>query len=211
MEIWRPIKEYEGLYEVSNLGRVRSLDRFVRHPKGGLKLCKGKIKQLPPPHKNTGYILASLYKNGRGLTTSVHRLVAFAFPEICGKYFDGAVVDHLDTVRHNNRAENLRWCTTSENHLNPITYEREKESHRKASLANRGRTPWNKGKLLPNKSGENHWHSKPILQIDKDGNIINRWVNTYTAAKFFNVRPSLIYNCLRGFSRSSLGYLWKYE
>lgn len=211
MEIWRPIKGYEELYEVSSLGRIRSLDRFVKHSNGGLKNVRGGIKVLPPPNKNTGYILVSLYKNGKGWTTSVHRLVAFAFPEICGEYFDGAVVDHLDTNRANNKADNLRWCTISENHLNPFTYEREKANIQKSIAARKGKPAWNKGVLLPNNTGERHWHSKPILQIDKNGNIIKRWVNTQEAAKYFGVRSSLIYNCLTGRSNSSLGFIWKYE
>lgn len=210
MEIWRPIKGYEGLYEISNLGRIRSLDRFVNHSKGGMRLVHGKIKVLRKPHPKTGYILVGLYKDGEVWTTSVHRLVAFAFPEICGKHFDGAVVDHLDTVRHNNRAENLRWCTISENHLNPITFEREKESHRKAAEANKGREPWNKGKRLPNLSGENHWKSRPVNQVDKGGNIVRRWANIRSAALTLHITPSCIYNCLTGRSCSAAGYRWEY-
>lgn len=211
MEIWRAINGYEGLYEISNLGRIRSLDRLVNHPKGGMRLVRGKIKVPRKPHPKTGYIIVGLYKDGEVWTTYVHRLVAFAFPEICGKHFDGAVVDHLDTIRHNNRAENLRWCTISENHLNPITYEREKINIQKACDAKKGMPAWNKGVLLPNMTGENHWRSKPILQIDKEGNIIRRWTNTQEAAKHFGVRSSLIYNCLTGRSNSSLGFIWKYE
>ena len=211
MEIWRPIKGYEGLYEVSNLGRIRSLSRYVNHPKGGKRLVEGQIKVLPRPHKKTGYILASLYKDGKGVTIAVHRLVAFAFPDICGEYFDGAVVDHIDTIRHNNKAENLRWCTISENHLNPITFEREKKNIQKANAAKAGKPAWNNGKLIPQNSGENHWHSKPIKQIDKAGNIVRNWINIRTAALSLGITPSCLYNCLTGRSRSAAGYRWEYE
>ena len=210
MEIWRSIQGYEGLYEVSNLGRIRSLDRYVRHAKGGKKIVRGSIKKLPPPNPHTGYILVSLYKDCRSWTTSVHRLVAFAFQDICGKYFDGAVVDHIDTVRHNNRAENLRWCTISENHLNPITYEREKINIQKAIDATRGKPAWNRGMKLPNMSGKNHKRSKPIKQIDKSGNIVKIWDNTQLAAKHLGVSSSKICNCLKGRSKTSAGHKWEY-
>lgn len=210
MEIWKSIVGYEGLYEVSNLGRIRSLDRYVRHSKGGLKIVRGGIKKLPPPHPKTGYILISLYKNNRAWTISVHRLVAFAFQEICGEYFEGATVDHIDTIRHNNRADNLRWCTVAENHANPISLEREKRNIQKAIDAVRGKPAWNKGKKFPAWSGKNHVRSKQIKQIDTNGKVVKIWENTQFAAKHFGVRPTNICNCLKGRSKTSAGYKWEY-
>ncbi len=210
MEIWRGIKGFEDLYEVSNLGRIRSLDRYVKHSKGGLRLIKGSIKQLPPPNFKTGYVLTSLYKDGKSHSFSVHRLVAFAFPEICGEYFDGATVDHIDTVRNNNCANNLRWCTVSENHLNPITYEREKANIQKAVAARKGKPAWNKGIELPNLTGENHWHSRKIKQLDKNRNLVSVWANTRIAAQHLGILSSSIYNCLTGRSKTAGGFIWEY-
>ena len=210
MEIWREIKGYESIYEVSNLGRIRSLDRYVRHSKGGLKIVRGSIRKLPQPHPKTGYVLVSLYKNGKPWTVSVHRLVAFAFPEICGEYFDNAVVDHLDTIRHNNCANNLKWCTCSENHLNPITYEREKVNRQIFIESRRGKPAWNKNKKMPTVTGEKHWNSKKVKQFDKNGELITVWVNAYTAAKKLNIRSTSIYNCLTNRSMTAGGFVWKY-
>lgn len=114
-EEWRDIAEYEGYYQVSNLGRVRSVDRVVIHQKGignrnGMtRRIKGKL--LSPKPAN-GYLRVILSKDGVIKNMLIHRLVAEAFIEpIDGKEF----VDHVNADRTDNRAENLRWVTSSEN------------------------------------------------------------------------------------------------
>ena len=100
-EIWKPVVGYEGLYEVSNLGRVKSLPR--KDSKGGIKSQRETI---------WGYLLCQLWKDGKGKNHSVHRLVAEAFipnPEV------KQTVNHIDCNKHNNRADNLEWATQSEN------------------------------------------------------------------------------------------------
>ena len=111
-EIWRPCKDYEGLYEVSNLGRVRSCDKMVWNGKIHY-FKKGEIKT--PQIRKDGYTVVSLYKNNKGKHIRVHRLVALAFienpkPEI---YND---VNHIDCNRSNNKVENLEWCNALTNH-----------------------------------------------------------------------------------------------
>ena len=90
--------------------------------------------------KNKKKFVGCKQKNGYVQVNGVyvHRLVALAFPEICGEYSDGLEVDHINTIKDDNRAENLRWVTRSQNRCNPITYERFKSKVT-------GRTPWNKG------------------------------------------------------------------
>lgn len=116
-EIWRPVVGYEGYYEVSNTKKVRSVDRLIQYEKFGQLVCsvkKGKeLKQGRNP--KTDYMYVILSKNGDNRIKHVHRLVAFAFPEICGEYFEGAVVDHLDWDHTNNVPENLRWVSFHEN------------------------------------------------------------------------------------------------
>ena len=106
-EIWKDIKGYEGLYQVSNFGRVRSLN-YNR---------TGIIKILKQQKIYSGYLTVYLGNNGdnKGTKYFVHRLVAFAFPEICGEYFEGATVNHKNEIPWDNRAENLHWCTQSFN------------------------------------------------------------------------------------------------
>ena len=100
--IWRPVIDYEGLYEVSNYGEVRKIDGTVMN---------GNINSY-------GYRVVSLTKNGRKKDKKVHRLVAFAFvPTIDGKDY----VNHKDGDKLNNYAGNLEWVTRGENNSHATT------------------------------------------------------------------------------------------
>ena len=104
-EIWKDIEGYEGLYEVSNLGRVRSLDRVVVYSNGRKCLYKGRI--LKPANNTVGYFFCVLCKNGQKKKKYIHRLVAEAFipnPDNLPE------VNHRDEVKTNNHVENLEWC-----------------------------------------------------------------------------------------------------
>lgn len=115
-EEWKPIKGFEGLYEVSNQGRVRSLDRIIIDEIGRNRLYKGRI--MKPRDNSKGYHFVGLYKNGVIKTPTVHRLVAEAFiPNPDNK----PEIDHLNTNRKDNRVENLMWATSKENNNNPLT------------------------------------------------------------------------------------------
>ena len=109
-EIWKDIPDFEGLYQVSDKGRVRSLDRKVWNGgKGVFYSLKGKvIKQF----NNRGYRYVPLSKNGKPTNVSVHRLVAEAFLPNSEKLTH---VNHKDENKKNNRLENLEWCTPKYN------------------------------------------------------------------------------------------------
>lgn len=104
-EIWKPIKGYEGLYEVSNFGRVRSLDHIVKS-KGGTRMVKGRIIQSRS--KTNGYMRVNLWKDNVANTFLVHRLVAEAFLDNPNNYTE---VNHKDENKQNNKDSNLEWCT----------------------------------------------------------------------------------------------------
>ena len=110
IEIWKDIKGYEGYYQVSNLGRVRSLDRYRTGKRGAKTFCKGIVMVLAKG-KN-GYLTISLRKERNVKKTLVHRLVGIAF---IPNEKNLPCIDHIDGDRGNNRVENLRWCTTKEN------------------------------------------------------------------------------------------------
>ena len=107
---WRPIIGFEGLYEISDTGLVRSVDRFVNHYAGGQRLLKGKPKL--PFVTAFGYKMIMLSKNGINKSFQVHRLVLASFTENKGKGFDCC---HNDGNRTNNNLSNLRWDTRTGN------------------------------------------------------------------------------------------------
>ena len=114
IEIWRDIKDYEGLYQVSNLGRVRSVDRYVNN-KGVNVLLKSQIIQ--PAFDEKGYLIVCLSNNNIQKMCKVHRLVAMTFPDLVGwteeakgKPFDKIVINHKDEHKDNNCVDNLEWC-----------------------------------------------------------------------------------------------------
>jgi len=115
-EQWKAIEDFEGLYEISNYGNVKSLDRLVTVHGGGKRFDKERI--LKPHRQKNGHMLIVLHKNGMKYPRLVHRLVASAFiPNPQNK----PVVDHIDTNPANNSVENLRWATVQENCMNPLT------------------------------------------------------------------------------------------
>ena len=112
-EIWKPIEGYNDLYEVSNMGRVRSKYRCgeKKYINGSIKMYKRKGTILKP-HLSNGYYCVPLYDGIKEHNKSIHRLVARYF---CNGYKKGLVVNHKDENRLNNRADNLEWCTVQYN------------------------------------------------------------------------------------------------
>lgn len=101
-EIWKPIDGYEGLYEVSNCGRVKSLCATRWH----------KIKMRKPVPDKDGYLTVLLKRDGKYRCFKIHRLVATAFIPNTHHY---PAVNHKDEDRQNNRVDNLEWCTAKYN------------------------------------------------------------------------------------------------
>jgi hypothetical protein len=116
-EEWRAVRDWEGFYEVSSLGRVRSVERIQVRGVGRYRTptaCLQKCKLLKPAKNDRGYMVVILAdtQNGRRKTAKVHRLVCEAFN---GPPPEGHEVAHNDNTRDNNVADNLRWATHYDN------------------------------------------------------------------------------------------------
>ena len=186
-EVWKPIKDYEGLYEVSNLGRVKSLNYRKT----------GKEKILKNIENSKGYFQVGLVKFGKQKLFTVHRLVAEAFiPNPEGK----PCIDHINTIRSDNRVENLRWVTHEENNNNPLTKKKYSENHREQS-----------GEKNPmyGKTVENN-RSKPVVQIDQTTNEVKIWESAKKAERQGGFNNGAINQCCRGKRKSHKGYKWMY-
>lgn len=134
-ECWKPVVGYEGLYEVSDLGRVRSLN-YKRSRKESI------MKQVLD---GDGYYCLLLYKNGKRKRFSVHRLVVTAF---IGPIPKGFVVNHINECQTDNRLENLEICTIRENSIHGTA-----NARRSASLKGRKFSEEHKAKISKAKLG----------------------------------------------------------
>lgn len=135
-EIWKPAPGYEQWLEVSSLGRVRSLDYLAPSKKGGqpFQLRKGGLISCYP---SNGYPRVDFLRLGKKYRVNVHRLIALAF--VPG-HFEGASVDHINFDRNDNRAENLRWLSLSENTFDQLAHKRgpgNGENHHQAKLTDK--------------------------------------------------------------------------
>lgn len=137
-EIWKDIPDYEGIYQVSNLARIKSLSRLVKNGKKKTKLTKDLI--LKQTNNTSGYKHVTLCKNTINKNGIVHILVAKAFiPNPDNK----PEVNHKDGVKTNNNIENLEWVTSSENRIH--AYE--------TGLSKRGSDSFLAKKVLDTKTG----------------------------------------------------------
>ena len=120
-EIWKDIKGYEGIYQVSNMGKVKSLKRTINNSTtyGGKATIKERI--LKPKKDKDGYEAVGLNKDGKRKDFRVHRLVADAFIPNPNNY---PIVNHKDEVKDNNVVSNLEWCTVRYNNTYGTTCER---------------------------------------------------------------------------------------
>lgn len=131
-EIWKDIKGYEGLYQISNLGRVKSLERLCRSPKGNRRVCE---RILSMSAGKARYYTVPLAKNGVVKSAKIHRLVATHFIPNPMNY---PCINHKDENLLNNRVENLEWCSKEENRRYGTKQERMLNTRRLRDLPNKG-------------------------------------------------------------------------
>lgn len=114
-EIWKAIPGFEGLYEASSLGRIRSLDRLVIRADGRTRQQRGRVLKQTPM---SGYLMVSLSVSAVKTVDLVHRLVASAF---CEKPDGCVVINHIDADKTNNVPANLEWTTSKQNTAHAVS------------------------------------------------------------------------------------------
>lgn len=181
IETFVPVIGYEGLYEVSNLGRVKSLPKYRQ----GERILKSKS------YKKFYYSVV-LYKDGKCDKLLIHRLVAKSFiPNPNNK----PQVNHIDGNRLNNTVENLEWVTASEN--------------AKHSFYVLGKKPVNLDRITA--FGKDNYRSKEVSQYDKDGNFIAKFGSTREVTRILGIDYRSISGVCNGKRKTAGGYVWRYE
>lgn len=184
-EIWRPvpIKKYSQMYEVSNTGKIRSVERVTKNRFSTMVRKSQAIK--PNPEKKRGYLMVSLGGYDRQ-TCTVHRLVALAFipnPE------KKPQVNHKDGNKTNNHVSNLEWVTNYENHMHA-----------------RGLG------LYPSSAGVHNPKNKAVVVVKLDGTLVGEFFSTVEACHQLNIpsRANAV-KVLKGQRRHTHGYIFKYK
>lgn len=202
-EIWKPVVGFEGLYEVSDHGRVRSFTRTIVRSDGKIQTFKGVI--LSGTMHNRGYRDVVLTKDGISTRYLIHRLVASAFiPNPDNK----PELDHINTIRTDNRVENLRWVTRKENCANNITRKR---------ISDRANSSVVKAKMLATKAkNDSRFAPKRVYQFTIDGEFVAEYSSCHEAERETGISFASISTVARHGKhprneKSAGGYLWSYN
>lgn len=124
IEVWKDIPDYEGIYQVSNFGRIRSLDRYVTHKNGAIHFKAGQIQTLQD--NGNGRLYKQLKVNGKGKNYYVSRAVMLAF---VGERPEGYHICHIDGNIKNNRLDNLRYDSPTENNIDQFRHDNGRKNH----------------------------------------------------------------------------------
>lgn len=182
--MWKDINGYEGIYQISNLGNVVSLDRIStkRDRWGKIIDYHLKSKIIKTSHNNKGYSIIHLYKNKKSKTFLLHRLVAEAFiPNPKGLL----EINHKDENKDNNCVDNLEWCTRKQNNNYGI---QSKDGRRSTSK----------------------FRMKKVCQYDHNRNLINVFDGIRLAEEKTGIANQNICKCCQGKVEKAGGYVWKY-
>lgn len=189
IEEWRDIVGYEGLYQVSNLGRVK---RIV-----GWKCLKTRLRNLS--NDKDGYQIIQLCKNSVYAPMKIHRLVGIMFPDLVswtedakGKPFDKLQINHKNECKWDNNYWNLEWCTREYNNNYGTRITRMKENK--------------KGKFNTKKS-------KPVIQYTIDMKYVTEYPSVTEAERQTGIHHGNICQCCKGninYSHAG-GFIWKYQ
>lgn len=177
--MWKDIVGYEGYYQVSDTGEVRSVDRYVYDPRMKRnRLLRGQKMKTPVSirrEKCGGYPVVNLHKDGVGKVFPVHKLVASSF---IPNPYELPTINHIDGNKLNNNVSNLEWASYKDNNIH--------------ALRNNLRKP----------------RGNRIIQFDKDGNIIGTYKSTCDASRKTGVTVGSISQCICHRTHTAGGYIW---
>lgn len=191
MEEWKDIKGFEGVYQVSNVGHIRSLDRVETNALGQNVKRKGKL--LNPVPNSSGYLRVNLRHEGKRQRLFVHRIVAEAFcinenPEI------NTIVNHIDNNYLNNSAKNLEWTTMKGNSQHALKCGRMK------------RTDQWRTRLINSLK----WTNKAIVAFDPQTGKIVEQFDKLTDCKTKGYDPPTVCMCCKGKRKFHKNLCWRY-
>jgi len=196
-EIWKDINGYEGYYQISNKGNVRSLNRYIKYDDGRVRFHKG--KNMKPHPSSSGYLCIKLSKNGLFYHTFLHRLIAEAFIENPNNL---PIINHKDENPSNNSIENLEWCTYEYNNSYNNLRERRDATFKKRLIDGQYK------KLTAN--------SKKIMQFDFTYTPLKIWDTMGDIQRETGIKSGHISLCVRkkrnfaGKDSSGNYYRWMY-
>lgn len=183
LEIWKDIEGYEGLYQISNIGRIKSQQRNVPHKGMGKFSVPERIRK--PGDNGHGYLILPLCKNGAVKSRYVHRLVATAFiPNLERK----STVNHKNGIKADNRVENLEWATQSEN----------------------SQHGFDNGLIVQNK-GKDHQGSRSVRQYSLSGVFLKEFASITEAATELGITMPSIGRACVGYFKQAGNYQWRFS
>lgn len=237
VEVWKDIPGFEGLYQASNQGRIRSLDMRVKYKNTtGTALKKGRV--LSPKTTNTGYLEVVLMKNLVRHNKRVHQLVALAFIPNPNGY---SAINHINENKKDNSVENLEWCTIRQN---CEAYTSSRNTVYQYNLNGKLVNVWHSltraaESVSGDKTGIQHccsaklktymcyiWSYCPIVkedldwrktnstivsveQLDSNCNVLHTYSSITEAAKAVGCNPSAITMAIKGLRKTIKGFKWR--
>ena len=210
-EIWKDIPGYEGRYQASNLGRIKSILRG-----------ETRIKKLRLDDR--GYLQVCININGKQCNKTVHRLIALTFID---NPLNKPCIDHINTIRTDNRIENLRWVTHKENSNNELTKKHLSKANKGKKLSEEQKIKLKLSRMNIDIKGEKNpfygkthsEESKKKISESKRGqngikikclNTGDVFISAGEVGRILGVDPSSVIKCCKGKQKVTKGYKFEY-